>query len=192
MNTKYHDILAQVRKGQEFGIFQNHKLLVNTGTDNIQSISLIVNDDIAFYGDVVLGQINLSDVGLDQMVAYMTEVEALGFEFRPFNRYANSNMPRFTRTGITISGGTAVVPRAILVEEGFYVDADELSADNIDFTYWNAPEQTYDLVFKVGDKQILLRGFKGNPDPDEYYFDDPEIIKQAVAEASDSDFEVVD
>lgn len=37
----------------------------------------------------------------------------------------------------------------------------------------------------------MLRGFKGNPDPDEDYFDDPEIIKQAVAEASDSDFEVV-
>lgn len=38
----------------------------------------------------------------------------------------------------------------------------------------------------------MLRGFKGNPDVGEYYFDDPEIIKQAVAEASDSDFEVVD
>lgn len=191
MDTKYHDILAQVRKGQEFGIFDNNKLLVNTGTDNIQSISLIVNDDIALYGDVVLGQINLSDVGEKQMVAYMTEVEALGFAFKPFNRYSNSDKPRFTRTGVTISGGTAVVPRTILVEEGFYVDAEELSADNIDFTYWNAPEQTYDLVFKVGNEQIMLRGFKGNPDPDEYYFDDPEIIKQAVAEASDSDFEVV-
>lgn len=192
MNTKYHDILAQVRKGQEFGIFQNNKLLVNTDTDNIQSISLIINDDIALYGDIVLGQINLSDVGQDQMVVYMSEVEALGFEFKPFNRYANNNMPRFTRTGLTISGGTAVVPRAILVEEAFYVDADELAADNIDFTYWNAPDQTYDLVFKLGDKQILLRGFKGDPNPDEDYFDDPEIIEQAVAEASDSDFEVVD
>lgn len=102
MHTKYHDILAQVRKGQEFGIFQNNKLLVNTDTDNIQSISLIINDDIALYGDIVLGQINLSDVGQDQMAAYMAEVEALGFEFKPFNRYANNNMPRFTRTGLTL------------------------------------------------------------------------------------------
>ena len=102
MDTKYHDILAQVLKGQEFGIFHNHKLLVNMDTDNIQSVSLIVNDDIALYGDVVLGQINLSDVGEKQMVAYMAEVEALGFEFKPINRYSNSNKPRFTRTGVTI------------------------------------------------------------------------------------------
>lgn len=192
MDTKYHDILAQVRKGQEFGIFDNNKLLVNTGTDNIQSISLIVNNDIALYGDVVLGQINISDVGQDQMVAYMTEVEALGFAFKPINRYSNSNKPRFTRTGVTISGKAPLPSRIIFVEDKYYISADELSTDTLNVTHWNAPEQTYDLVFKVGNKQIMLRGFKGNPDPDEDYFDDPEIIKQAVAEASDSDFEVVD
>jgi len=62
------------------------------------------------------------------------------------------------------------------------VDADEISADNIDFAYWNELEQTYDSEFKVGNKRILLREIK----------EDPEIIEQAVAEASDSDFEVVD
>lgn len=192
MNTKYHDILAQVRKGQEFGIFDNKKLLVNNGTDNIQSISRFSENDIALYGDVVLGQINISDVGEKQMVAYMAEVEALGFEFKPINRYSNSNQPWFTRTGVTISASASLPSRIIFVENKCYISADDLSVDTLNVTYWNAPEQTYDLEFKVNGKKILLRGFKGNPDANDDYFDDPEIIEQAVAGTSDSDFEVVE
>ena len=66
----------------------------------------------------------------------------------------------------------------------------DLLAGALQHTYWDAPSDSYDLVFWHRDFDIILRKVKAEQKPDEYYWDNPAHVAAAVAEVVLSDIEI--
>ena len=66
----------------------------------------------------------------------------------------------------------------------------DLLAGALQHTYWDAPSDSYDLVFWHRDFDIILRKVKAEQKPDEYYWDNPAHVATAVADAALSNIEI--
>lgn len=67
----------------------------------------------------------------------------------------------------------------------------DLVEQNLYFTYYNSEDDTYDLVFKVKNKIILVRGVNTGDDElvDDWYWTD-ERIERAIKNADTEQIEI--
>lgn len=66
----------------------------------------------------------------------------------------------------------------------------KLTVENL-YHSWANSDGTMDLGFAVDGKKIIVRNVDTPEDIDEFYWDDPENVKKAVAEADNSDIEEI-
>lgn len=75
-------------------------------------------------------------------------------------------------------------------EDKKMINRNELTVRHLAHTYANS-DGTMDLEFQLEDKTIIVRNVQIPDDIDEWHWDDAETVKQAVADAKDTDIEEI-